>query len=187
MAVATQFEVWAYFCLSRKSEEDICSFFADEFDIPPDLVERNMHLTVYHARRPMFELQELHKPCRFSVDTMDFRFMVMAPGGENPRPELDPGKRKVGVRIIKSSPFRQRIYEYRNDILEHENGQVLGNRKPSNNHRNAFGARHFQPHITLLRSGTYIDRDLTIMGDAFRDAIPEISFSKYVIKKRKNF
>lgn len=187
MAVETQFEVWAYFCLSSKSEEEIHSFFANEFDIAPDLIERRMHLTIYHARRPMFELQEIHKPCRFSVDTMDLRFMVMAPGGENPRRELDPGKRKVGVRIIKSSSFRERIYEYRNEILTYENEKVLGNRKPSTNTKNAFGARHFQPHITLLRAGTCIDRDLTIMGDAFRDAIPAISFSKYVIRKRKNF
>jgi len=187
MAIATQFEVWAYFCLSRKSEQDIHSFFTTEYNIEPDLIVRNLHLTIYHARRPMFDLQEVSKPCNFSIDTMDLRFMVMAPGGENPRPNLDPGKRKVGVRIVKSSPFRERIYEYRKESMQHETAKVLGTRKPSTNTKNAFGARHFQPHITLLRAGTFIDRDLTVLGDAFRNEIPLLHFSKYIVRKRQQF
>lgn len=182
-----QFEVWGYFSVSRKSEMEIFDFFKNEIGIPPHLIVRNLHLSVYHARRPMPNLQEVAKRCHLTIDTMDLRFMVMAPGGENPRPNLIPARRKVGVRVIRTSSFRGKIYEYRNLLIEHETPRVLGRRKQSTKTKNAFGARHFQPHITLLNAGTGIDTNLTIVGDAFRDSIQEIHFDKFVVVKRKHF
>ena len=146
-----------------------------------------MHMTIYHARRPMPNLEEASKSCLLTIDTNDLKFMVIAPGGENPRLELIPGERKVGVRITRTSIFREKIYKYRNMLIEHETSQVLGLRKRSTKSKNTFGARHFQPHISLLNSGSFIKKDLTILGNAFRDSITEITFDRFVIQKKKNF
>lgn len=135
----------------------------------------------------MPDVEEINKTCRLSIDTLDTRFMVLAPGGENPRPNLIPAKKKVGIRIHKSSKFRDKILEYRQQFFLHETPKVLGLRKPSSKTRNAFGARSFQPHIAILKSGSGIQTDLTEVGDDFRDFVHEIHFDRFIIHKRRNF
>jgi len=132
-------------------------------------------------------VEELTKPCHLSIDTLDTRFMVLAPGGENPRPNLLPAKKKVGVRIHRSSKFREKILEYRHQFFLHETPKVLGVRKPSSKTRNAFGARNFQPHIAILKPGSGIQTDLTDVGENFRDVVQAIHFDKFIIHKRRNF
>ncbi|HVU54334.1 MAG TPA: hypothetical protein VHD83_04730 [Puia sp.] len=185
--VLSQFEVWAEFCVSRKSEEEIFDFFRSEYGIAPELIAKNLHLTVYHSRRPMPTIKAVSESCHLTVDTMDLKFMVMAPGGENPRLDLIPSERKIGVRVHKKSVLRAKIYKYRNRLAIHETKRILGHRKPSSNSRNAFGARHFQPHISLLKAGTNVDDDLTIIGNAFRDSIHSINFDRFLIRVKKNF
>jgi 2'-5' RNA ligase len=113
--------------------------------------------------------------------------MVMAPGGENPRPELSPAMRKVGIRVHNKSNFRKTIDELRNELIEFETKEVLGNRIQSSRSRNAFGSKFFQPHITLLKAGSGIQDDLTEVGNLFRDCVNEITFDKFVIIKKNNF
>lgn len=182
-----QFEVWAQFRVARKSITDIQDFFIEEYNISPEFLIPNLHLTIYHSRRPMPNVEEVFKSCHLSIDTLDTRFMVLAPGGENPRTDLVPAKRKIGIRIHKSSAFRKKILEYRKEFFLHETPKVLGLRKPSSKTKNAFGARHFQPHIAILKSGSGIQTDLTEVGDNFRDFVHEIHFDKFLIHKRKNF
>ncbi len=182
-----QFEVWAQFRVARKSTIGIQDFFIDEYNISPEFLIPNLHLTIYHSRRPMPDVEELNRPCHLSIDTLDTRFMVLAPGGENPRHDLIPAKKKVGIRIHKSSKFRDKIFEYRQQFFLHETPKVLGLRKPSSKTRNAFGARNFQPHIAILKSGSGIQNDLTEVGDNFRDFVQEIHFDRFVIHKRRNF
>lgn len=180
-----KFEIWCQLILSQKSQKDIYNFFSRSYYIDSKFLIKNLHLTVYHSRRPMFSLEEQEVKCNYVLDTNDSRFMVLAPGGENSRPELVPADKKVGIRIKKQSELRSVIDKYRNEVLIHENQSVLGSRKPSNRVRNAFGSRYFQPHISILKAGSGIITDLNIVGDDFRDFVPEISFDRYVIKRKQ--
>lgn len=186
-APSAQFEVWAQIKVSAKSTAEIHNFFRQEYRIDPQYLISNLHITIYHSRRPMPDLEEIQKSCSLSIDTMDTRFMVLAPGGENPRSYLIPGKRKVGIRIRKGSELRDKINDFRQTILPYENAKILGRRKASSNSRNAFGARNFQPHIALLSAGSGIITDLTEVGNNFRDSVPEIFFDKFFVQKKRNF
>lgn len=181
MKVTTSFEIWAQLMLSAKDCELIREFFLKEIGINPKLVIRNLHLTVYHARRPMPGLMPTIRNINLVLPATDTRYMVLAPGGENPRPELDPRNHKVGIRIKRSSPIIANIRNFRNELLTYETKTVLGKRSASSNKRNAFGSRYFQPHIALLRSGCNIDRDLTRIGTLFRERIGELTFDKFII------
>lgn len=183
----SQFEVWAQLHVSNKSSLEICRFFQAEYGIPPEYIISRLHLTLYHSRRLMHRIDEVQRSCRYSIDTMDTRFMVLVPGGENSRPNLIPGNRKVGIRIKRDSEFRSVINLYRNQLIAHENKEILGTRKASTISKNAFGARHFQPHISLLKAGSKIPTDLTEVGANFRDTIQEILFDKFTIQKNTNF
>lgn len=183
----TQFEVWAQLRVARKSAIEIHDFFRSEYRISPQFLISNIHLTVYHSRRPMFGLEECERSCHLSVDTYDTRFMVLAPGGENPRPEIVPGKRKVGLRVKRDSKLRDKINEYRNLLLAYETPYVLGNRNPSSKSKNAFGARNFQPHMSLLKAGSGIQDNLTEVGENFRESVPEIYFDKFFIQTVRNY
>jgi hypothetical protein len=108
--------------------------------------------------------------------------MVLAPGGENPRPELDPGYLKVGIRIHRSSIARGAILEFRRRLLRYETQRVLGNREPSCDRTSAFGARSFQPHMALLHAGSGIDRDLAPLGASFRCALGHLTFDRFIVE-----
>ena len=63
-----------------------------------------------------------------------------------------------------------------------ETTEVTKSRKATTDWTNAFGARHYQPHIKLLKPGSGVDRDLTKIGDMFRDRIGRIDFGKFEIR-----
>ena len=117
--------------LTAESELSIRKFFNKEYYIDNTRIARNMHLTLYHSRRPMLSLTEYSKQVNYSIDTLDTRFMVMAPGGENPRPNISASKNKVGIRIKRSCEFRSIIDKYREAIIKHEDQKALGARKKS--------------------------------------------------------
>ena len=126
-------------------------------------------------------IQSVSEAADVVLAAAETRFMVMAPGGENPRLELDPGRRKVGVRVHRQSKSLSEILAFRDRLLRHETKRVLGNRSPSNRKSNAFGARHFQPHMAVLRAGSGVDRDLTLLGVPFRETLGNLTFDKFVI------
>lgn len=70
-------------------------------------------------------------------------------------------------------------------MLKYESKKVLGNRNPSNKSRNAFGSRHFQPHISLLKPRSMIRSNLRPVGEKLRNELKEIHFDKFVIKVNK--
>lgn len=174
-------EIWAQLFLCDEDCARIRDFFVLEFGIKPRYVVRNMHITVYYARRPIPGVVDWCEPAHVVLSASETRFMVMAPGGENPRPELDPGKRKVGLRVHKQSVTLPAILEFRNRLLQYETRQVLGNRFPSTRRANAFGARHFQPHMAVLRAGSRIGRDLTLIGAPFRETMGNLTFDRFAI------
>lgn len=174
-------EVWAQLVLREADALRIQDFFLNQIGIKRRCILRGMHITVYHCRRPMPNLEATCEPASVIIPAQDMRFMVMAPGGENPHPSLEPAMRKIGVRVHKSSKATSQIREYRNRLIIHETPKVLGSRARSTNFKNAFGARHFQPHMSVLYAGNGVDRDLTIIGDKFRDSIGDLVFDEFVI------
>ena len=178
------FEIWAQLELSQDSVIKIHRFFKNEYYIDPKYLVRRMHITVYYARRFMKGLEEMEHTCNHIIDTYDTKFMLMVPGGENPIEGIKPSHRKVGIRIQKKSEFRNVIDLYRKKLLKHENKQVLGERAPSTRKRNAFGARYFQPHMTILKAGSGIISNLYEVGENFRGQIYELRFNKFTISRK---
>lgn len=175
-------EVWAQLSLSKESCINIRNYFIEEVGVKPEYIINNVHLTVYYARRPMPGVEPISEKAHVILPVLDTRLMVMAPGGENPKPDLEPSKRKVGIRVHRQSIARRSIYNYRKKLLKYETKHVLGKRKPSTNNRNAFGARYFQPHISLLKPGNGLEHDLTKVGIPLRENIDELIFDKFYIR-----
>ena len=125
-------------------------------------------------------------PVKIFADASETRFMVLAPGGENPRPNLEPSRRSVGIRLTKRNTAIRQVLEWRRSIYQLEPARWPGNRKSTTDWSNAFGARHYQPHIKILRPGSGIDRDLTEIGEFFRSSISRIEFGKFQIMVREH-
>ena len=107
--------------------------------------------------------------------------MVLAPGGENPRPELEPAKKSVGIRLTKRNIAIEGIQTLRHQMISLETSELVGRRKRSTAWTSCFGARDYQPHIKLLKPGSEIDRDLKPIGRYFRMCFQTIDFGKYEI------
>jgi hypothetical protein len=45
---------------------------------------------VYYARRSLLGLSDHEEQIDIKINPANLRFMVMTPGGENPRPDVDP-------------------------------------------------------------------------------------------------
>jgi hypothetical protein len=175
-------EVWAQLFLCEKDTMRLREFLIDRFGVRSRHIVGRMHITVYHARRLMTGLQPTVESARIVVPASETRFMVMAPGGENPRPNLIPGQRKVGIRVQRKSVAMSLILGLRERLLLHETRAVLGVRRPSTHRTNAFGARSFQPHMTLLRAGSGVQPDLTTLGTPFREHVGDLTFDRFEIE-----
>ena len=175
-------EIWAQLFLRRSDQRRIEDFLQIEFSIHHSSIVHRMHITVYHARRPMPGVCDLSEPASLTVPASETRFMVMAPGGENTRLYLEPGRRKVGIRVHRQSSALPHIRAYRERLLRFESDQVLGGRLPSDHRRNAFGAQHFQPHMVILLAGSGVNRDLTVIGERFRACIGDLVFDRFLIE-----
>ena len=173
-------EVYALLWLTRDCETRLTEFLVSN-GISPDDVQRGMHLTVYYARRHLPGLSPVQKRVAISADIAETRFMVFAPGGENPRPKYDPSRLSVGVRLTKRNSAIGDIQALRESVYRFETSDVIGSRKRTTAWANCFGARHYQPHIKLLRPGNGLQRDLTTIGKSFRASLNTIDFGKYEV------
>lgn len=174
-------EVWAQLFLCDADSERLRKFMMDRFGMRSRCIVGKMHITVYHARRLMNDLEPTVESVRIVLPASETRFMVMAPGGENPRPNLIPGQRKVGIRVQRRSVAMPLILGLRERLLKYETPDVLGSRRPSTHRTNAFGARSFQPHMTVLRAGSGVDHDLTTLGNPFREHVGDLTFDRFEI------
>lgn len=177
-----RFEVWAQLFLSDIDRDRLRDFFVQKLGVKSKYIVRRMHITVYHSRRPMFGLVSRIEPVSVTLPACETRFMVMAPGGENPRPYLDPSVRKVGIRIHRKSIAMPHILSFREQLLKFETPSILGKRPPSTHRTSAFGARSFQPHMALLRAGSGVPRDLTRLGIPFRQQVGDLHFDRFEIE-----
>lgn len=90
-------EVYALLWLTKRSEAHVTDFLQGN-GIRPAAVQRGMHLTVYCARRALPGLRLGRRSVSILADVAETRFMVMAPGGENRRDDLDPRRQSVCIR-----------------------------------------------------------------------------------------
>ena len=177
-----EYEVYATLWVTRTCEEQIARLLFNECGIRKGTIQRGLHLTVYYARRPLPGLIEESQLVHINADVDETRFMVLSPGGENPRPELEPHRRSVGIRLTRRNQAIAEIQQLRKSIYQLETDEVIGNRTATTASKSCFGARHYQPHIKLLRPGSGINRDLTEIGRIFRSEIERIEFDKFKIK-----
>ena len=180
------YEVYALLWVAQECENSIRNLLLHKFGIPAGAIQRGLHLTVYHGRRPLPGLVPGSQSVHFGADVRETRFMVLAPGGENPRPALEPSQRSVGIRLTKRNRAIDEIQRLRASIYRLETPEVVGTRKRTTSWTNCFGARRYQPHIKLLRPGSEIERDLTILGTAFRSEIERINFDRFEVKCRSS-
>ena len=174
--------VYAMLWVSPRSVARISEFLVSE-GIPEAAIDCRMHLTVYYASRllPGLSRHMPTKPVQIEADAMETRFMVLAPGGENPRPNIDPASKSVGVRLTKRNQAIDEIQALRSEMRELETPEVVGERQRSTAWKSCFGAKKYQPHILFLRPGSGIDRDLRPLGTTFRSQIQKIEFNKYEV------
>jgi hypothetical protein len=179
-----QYSVWAIAHLDGKSEQKLRDFFNQIAGIPNSLIKRDLHVTVYHARRNIQTLSNTTETVSFAIPGSELRMMAMAPGGENPRNDFDPSLCMIGLRIRRANGACTAIEELRERFYHHETIDVRGTRKPSDRRRSAFGAHHYQPHISVLKPGAIADPDLSGLGKLLRDTIDQISFDRFIVKCR---
>ena len=177
-------EIYALLWVSYHCKNLIEEILNKKYKVPRNAIVTNPHLTVYHGRRQLPGLLPDSQAVRIIADTTESRFMVLAPGGENPRPELEPSKRSVGIRLTKRNLAISQIQELRASVSQLETQDIVGKRKRTTAWSNCFGARHYQPHIKLLYPGSKIDRDLTKLGLVFRSEIDYIVFDRFEIRCR---
>ena len=178
------YEVNAMLRVSKTSENLIRTFFSETYGVRPNRLQSDLHLTVYHGRRPLPGLSEDFRHVRVILNTDETRFMVLAPGGENPRHGLDSHSHSVGIRITKCNPAMSEIQQFRESIYRLETRNVVGARSYTTAWTSCFGSRHYQPHIQLLRPWHKIDTELTEIGTRFRSELDYIEFDLFQIEFR---
>ena len=181
---AHSYEVNAFLKVSDECEQQIRDFFVDQLGVRRSRVQSALHLTVYHGRRRLPGLRHMSVPVSIAVNTAETRCMVLAPGGENPRNELDPGSLSVGIRLTKRNRAVADIQRLRENVYRFETRTAIGARRPTTAWRNAFGSRHYQPHIQLLKPWSKIQSDLTEVSEVFRSAVHEISLDVFTVESR---
>ncbi|MCY4046567.1 MAG: hypothetical protein OXF42_00430 [Candidatus Dadabacteria bacterium] len=178
-------EVWASLILCDRDQKRIKKFLVSDFGLKEKSVVKEMHLTVYHSRRLFRGVYPLSESASVELDVGDTRFMVMISGGENPRVGVKPGDKRIGIRVQKRSKTRNIVDQYRSCLTALESQDILGKRKRSTRSHNAFGAKSFQPHMTLLLPGSGIGQDLREIGIAFRKTLGLLVFDRFSVEVSK--
>jgi hypothetical protein len=181
-APKSEHAVWALLFMSRASQDHLKAFFRENLGIDEAYIEPNIHLTVYHARRKLPGIAPARERVSVIVEPASWRFMTMAPGGENPRPDIDARRTKIGLRIQRKSDACVQIHLLRSRFYAPEARILAPERSPSAKRRNAFGARYYQPHITVLKSRSGIDPDLSKAGVQLRASVPPLEFDQFVVR-----
>ena len=175
-------EVYAILWVTRDCEAQIAACLSDKCGVPRNAIQPGLHLTVYYARRYLPGLIEKSQPVSIEANADETRFMVLAPGGENPRPNLVPENRSVGIRLTRRNQAIESIQALRESLYRLETPQITIGSKPTSAWRSCFGVRRYQPHIKLLRPGSRVGTDLYEVGALFRSEIELIEFNRFQVK-----
>ena len=175
------YEIYALLWVSDRCTRLISNLLYD-LGIPNRAIERDLHLTVYYGRRPLPGLVPGYQSEHIIADSAETRFMVLARGGENPRPEYEPNQRSVGIRLTRRNQAIKRIQTLRSSIYCLETTKVIGDCTRTSAWKSCFGPRNYQPHIKLLRPNSGIQRDLRQLGTAFRTGVDLIEFDRFQVR-----
>ncbi len=178
--------VFGILYLSAESARELRRVLVGKLGVPDHAVKPNLHLTVYESRRRLEGLEPFSKHVRIEVQSNDLRFMAVAPGGENPRPELDPASRPLALRIRRASAAYSEIQQCRSQFLALETPEVLSGRSPSGPRRSAFGSHHYQPHITVCSRDHGLTGDLRPYGEILRTSLRSVRFNRLVCRVHDN-
>ena len=183
----SKYTLYALLWVDRESEKEISDVLINKCGIDKEHIQRGMHLTIYHSRRKLEGIKNKATYESIKSDVAETRFMVFAPGGENPKRHINPNKKPVGIRLTKRNIAIPKLLELRRSFFKYENENVLRNRRQkTSDWKNAFGSSHFQAHIVMIRPGNNINKNLTEIGKIFRQELKYISFKKFEIKERVN-
>ena len=171
--------------LDKSDEQKIKKFFTTFYDVPKNKIKKDLHITLYHSRRNLINEVPISTSVSINCNIDETRFMTMTPGGENPREGIIPTQKSIGIRLTKRNEGIDRIISLRREIIKYE--PKFNNRKQSTDWTSAFGARHFQPHISLLRPNNNLPNDLGKVGEKFRSEFSQIKFSQIKFFKKKFF
>lgn len=178
------YSLYALLWIDRESEKEIANVLINKCGVEKEHIQRGMHITIYHSRRKLEGLKHETIYESIKADVAETRFMVFAPGGENPRKDIVPNKRPVGIRLTKRNIAIPRLLKLRRSFFKYENDYVLSNRRQrTSDWKNAFGSSHFQAHIVMIRPESNIDKNLTSIGKIFRKELKYIYFNKFEIKE----
>ncbi len=176
--------VWAIAHLSDASEAILRGLFRDKLGFPSKMIKRGLHTTIYHARRPLAGITDSEETIAITVPGSELRMMALAPGGENARPDVDPRLCLVGLRIRRAEGAANALEALRTRFFAYETEKALGVRRPSSRRSSAFGARSYQPHITVLKAGAIADPDLSKIGFIVREQLTSLQFDRLVVRCR---
>ena len=179
------YNFYALLWIDKENEKKIANILKNKCGVSEEYIQRGMHLTIYHGKRrlPGIKPSRTYEIIKSNVN--ETRFMVFAPGGENPRKDINPNKKPVGIRLTRRNIAIPRLLELRRSIYKHENETVLKNRRQrTSDWKNAFGSSHYQAHIVMIRPGSNINKNLTVLGKIFRKELRNIYFRKFEIKER---
>ena len=181
----SKYDLYALLWVDEDSEKEISEVLKYKCGVDKEHIQRRMHLTIYHSRRRLIGIKRSKTYETIKVDVKETRFMVLSPGGENPKKNIDPNNSPVGIRLTKRNIAVPRLVQLRRSLYKNENEKVLKNRRHrSTDWKSAFGSNHFQAHILMIRPGNRIDKNLTNIGKIFRQELKYIYFNKFEIKDR---
>ena len=179
------YATYAILRVSKACEEEVAVCLSEKCGVRPDAIRQGLHLTVYQAHNPLPGLKGEIRSVEIKANTSETRFMVMVAGGEVKRSGIDPSQHLVGIRLTKRNQAIDDIQRLRESLYRLETHTVAGNQTSTTAWKNGFGARRYQPHITLLHSGSKIDSDLTKIGEIFRSEIDFIEFDRFQVRTRR--
>jgi hypothetical protein len=169
--------------MSEISRRKLIDFLRGNDLIKNEKILDSFHITIYLAEfKTIYRGNEI-RPISLRVPIEETRLMVMAPGGENPRPDIDPMRCAIGARIRRGAA-REYIYDLRREFYHVEDSIYFGRRKKSSNTHNAYGAKIFQPHFTMTESAALIEDNLRDIGEKMRSEIKYVSFDKMYVNAR---
>ena len=108
--------------------------------------------------------------------------MVLVPGGDNLRRGVIPSQHSLAFRLTTRNVAVPEIQAFRAEITQMETDDVLGARAGSTRRRNAFGARHYQPHLKICGPHNEAPQNLTEFGKHLRASLYVVRFSFYEVR-----
>ena len=171
--------------LSKTSSDQINSFLK-KWGVSEKCLFQSHHLTIYEIPLLKFSEFSLNESKILQIHEVQMnrtylsdetRFMVMSPGGDNPKNKKSVHRSKIGIRFTKRSALFNELDAIRKHLSFLDNQAIPLTSSKTGRNDNAYGIKRFIPHITLINRNNNLLNNLYDLGAAFREHLPEITFS----------